>query len=759
VYVVRVFISKNIAFSLIYILFLIQGCSGSGNGTPVSPQSPADLSEPAIAQNQTRSILAAGKLVFDFSALTVEFIPSRTLDIHFNVTPFLSPPICGDCVVMTLLEFNPTSKLVRLDIAITNPTTLTVYDVRGIALTNDPDVRLLNADAYTNLWDDGGAVTRNPFIAYYTNGSDRQFGPLGTNTREFDFTYVQPSGLLSAYLVVDVSFPGHAGEAYDITDQHASGILTTDPASMVTISCAVHDWQNDISGVQLQPFSLGYTTALWMGKTGSTYSVDLTNEYSAPPGRYRLWIKTHDQVVPALLYDDLYVDVTTGPPPDFYLKPGECFADATWSEGEYSEYVTEYHLYKREMGNDYDYQNPIVIPAGQTEYIDEDVLAGHMYFYKLAAEYSGAESEYSQEEGAKPFKWGDTVLVSDADTIAFFGELAHGYDDSLWVAWYGGTENLDDLITPDWDVYYYALMPGSIHAPKIAVDAEGYVHLVGMDSQYSQKIRYIKCHPYYGGVQNDVYVIEGVDADSTQMAMDPSGTIHVIYLAKPPGAGSFQVYYLTIDPSGYISEPEMISSGWNGSWIYSTGRLGLHYGASGTLHAVWIADDGGGPQSGWHYRSRSNGEWGEEEFIVNPGGYGTKSERTLWEDPFGVIHFSDTGSYYYYRDTDGWHGPFDIAQNVPPDAIMDYGGGVTGDPIGNVMFVYCWGVHGEVTYRQQYRFNWSDEYSITTGHNQTGYETSDATVITDKDGLAVVVWSDSYPNGNFVLYMRRQIME
>jgi hypothetical protein len=757
---VRVFISKNIAFSLIVILFLIQGCSGGGNETPVTPNSPADISKPAGAQNQTRSILAAGKIEFDFTALTVKFIPSRTLDIHFNVTPFLNPPICGDCVVMILLEFNQTSKLVRLDITIKNPTSLTVYDVRGIALTNDPDVRLLNADAYTNLWDDGGGVTRNPFIAYYTNESDRQFGPLGTDTREFDFTYVQPSGLLSAYLVVDVSFPGHCGEAYDIAGQHASGKLTTDPGSKVTVSCNVSDWQDDVSGVQLQPFSLGYTTALWMSKTSSTYSVDLTNEYSVPPGQYRLWIKAIDSVASGILYDDLYVDVTTCPPPEFYLKPGECFVNATWSEGDFSEYVTEYHLYKREMGDDYDYENPIVVPAGQTEYMDEDVLAGHMYFYKLTSVYSGGESELSSEEGAKPFKWGDTVLVSDDDTIALYAELARGYDDSLWVAWYGGTENLDDLITPDWDVYYHALMPGTIYAPKIAVDPEGNVHLVGEDSApgNADKIRHIKCHPYDPGVLIDEHVITGVYAVTTQMAMDPSGTIHLIYLATPAGAGSDQVYYLTIDPSGTISEPEMISSGWDGSFIYSSTRPGLYYSAtSGTLHAVWMAEYGGGPFSGWHYRSYVNGIWGEEEFISSAN-YGTHVEMTLWEDPFGVVHFSDTGSYYYYRDTDGWHGPINVIPK-PPDASFSQGGGISGDDFGNVMVVASWGYWGEVVYRQQYKFNWSDEYPITTGHNQIGYETHGATIMTNKDGLAVLVWSDSFPNGNWVLYMRRQIME
>ncbi len=736
--------------------FLMFGCTGSGSDLPVSPDPVPASPEFPVAQNDTRSILAAGKINFDFDNLTAEFLPSRTLEDHYNVTPLLNPPKCSDCVDIDILQVDPVQKFVKVEITLTNPTALTGYDIRGIAMTNEPDVRLLNADAYTKLWDDGGPVKANPFIAFWTNESDRRFDPDGSVVREYDFSYVQISGLLDATLVVDASWPGHATQAYDITNQQVSGTLTTDPYSSVTVTCNVLDWQDDIASVHLIPASLGHPWVIGMDAVGSAYTADLTNGYSAPPGRYRVWIKAIDSVASEVLYDDVMVDVTAGPLPNFWLKPGECFVEASWYG---TSSVTGYRLYKREMGSEFDFGNPIVIPADQTMYLDEDVLAGHMYFYQLSAIYSGAESELTEEHGAKPFRWGEIILLSDVPGPSMYPEVTRGWDDSVWAVWdYGTTENVDDPISPDWKVSDYTLLPLSPIFPKIAVDSDGYVHICGRDQTFSNTIRYVKCDPYDGGVLTDIYALQDVSGVSVQMVMDESGLIHIAYLAITPPPYTKSVYYATIDQSGTVSEPIMVSSGWvDGQYVYSSSRVGIHAGTSGTVHVVWLGG-GGDTETGWRYRALTNDEWVEEEIIAELEG-GAMVEQTLWEDCFETIHFSDTGTFYYYKDTSGWNGPFNITQNPPPGALTVHGGGVTGDDLGNVMFVWGWGVWGEVTYRQHYKFDWSDEYELTTDHNQTGYANEDATIVTDKDGLAVVVWYDSKPYGNWEIFMRRQIME
>jgi len=87
------------------------------------------------------------------------------------------------------------------------------------------------------------------------------------------------------------------------------------------------------------------------------------------------------------------------------------------------------------------------------------------------------------------------------------------------------------------------------------------------------------------------------------------------------------------------------------------------------------------------------------------------------------------------------------------------GGWLTGDDFGNIMFSWSWLQFGEVTYRQHYKLDWSDEYHLTTGHDQTGYAAAHSRIAVDHDGLAVVVWHDSKPNGWWEIFMRRQIME
>jgi len=131
---------------------------------------------------------------------------------------------------------------------------------------------------------------------------------------------------------------------------------------------------------------------------------------------------------------------------------------------------------------------------------------------------------------------------------------------------------------------------------------------------------------------------------------------------------------------------------------------------------------------------------------------------TLWEDPNGVVYFCDTGSFMYYRDEEGWHGPIKTEQHTA-DMAADGGGEMTGDEYGNVMFVWTRGWADEVKYRQLYGSDWSDEYLLTTGHQYTGYSNEFGRITTDKDGLAVVVWQDQYPYGNYEIFVRRQIME
>ena len=296
---------------------------------------------------------------------------------------------------------------------------------------------------------------------------NRAFAGLGTDSRDYEFTYKQLSGLLNAVLVVDASWQGHCEEPYDIVNQTYSGKLTTSSTSLITVSCSVLDWQNNVSGVSLDLSELGDTQPVQMQAVGTTYTAEVTG-LEPTPGAHRILIEAGDSAFKNTdkIYDYLTVDVSIGVPNGFMSKPGETFVKAIWDPGFNG--IQEFHLYKREFGHDFDFGKPIVVASTLTTYMDEDVLAGHMYYYKLSAVYGGTETELTPEHGAKPFKWGEITAISYVGGIGYYPEANRGLDDSVWAVWNWGTaENLDKPINPDWDVTKYTIMPGGVCPPNI----------------------------------------------------------------------------------------------------------------------------------------------------------------------------------------------------------------------------------------------------------------------------------------------------
>jgi len=215
---------------------------------------------------------------------------------------------------------------------------------------------------------------------------------------------------------------------------------------------------------------------------------------------------------------------------------------------------------------------------------------------------------------------------------------------------------------------------------------------------------------------------------------------------------------VTVDPDGVVSEPEMVSQGVVGDeFVYSCFRICINLGESGSIHTAWVATYG--TLSEWHYRSFDDGAWQEEELI--PGGGGGVAFN-LYEDPLGMVHFSENGYCYWSRLEEGvWEG-MTICTTYP--IWWEPGGGwVSGDDDGNIFHIWTWGRAGEVTYRQHYGTDWSDEYQLTTGHDDptgNGPWNNEGRVVADKDGLAVALWMDTKPQlGWYEIFMCRQIME
>ena len=741
------------------------GCSSGGVNSPSEPSTQNfNVSGHPYVTGSNRSILATGSIRIDTENLSAAFLPNRELAKHWDVTPMLMPPHCNDCVKIEVLQFKPAHKYIKLKISVKNPTDFTGYDVRGIAIVPSDDVRLLNADAYTDLWDDGGAVTRNPFRTFATDWPNHEILPHTGHSRIYEFTYSNFSQLAGGtQLIVDASWPGHCKEAWDIQDQDTSGDLAPNPDASILVTCIVKDWQSDWAGVVLDLSALGFPSKIPMHGGDGVYWVFIFNQFSMPPGDYQIWLEAVDSQTSVRLYDELKISVTAEAPSNFTLKPGEVFVEASWDWPELSAYVSEYHLYKREKGDEYDYQNPIIVPPDQNIFPDDDVLAGHMYFYKLSIAYPLAESELTEEHGAKPFKWGPIVQVSDSPYTSMWPEIARGWDGSVWACWnFGWVEDLDDLITPDWNVGDYGTtLPGDPKNPVIGVDGNGYVHILGADDIVSSTLRYIKCDPYDGGVLIDKHIVWEMNSYNFDMSVGPDNVAHVIYLDNQPGFGTaWQVYHVTVDPDGIVSDPEMVSQGIVGDeLIYKCWRISVYAGMNGTIHFSWGKDLIGGPDT-WAYRALTISGWENEEQI-SPG-FSGGVEYNLFEDPSGNVYFSENGYFYYFRDENGiWEGM--TIYTTYPIWWEPGGGWVSGDDDGNIFHIWTWGRAGEVTYRQHYGTDWSDEHQLTTGHDDptgNGPKNDEGRVVADKDGLAVAIWMDTKsPMGSWEIFMCRQIME
>jgi PKD repeat protein len=184
-----------IYFALSALLVVSIGCSGSNS--PVAPsagQSPeltgsAQSAAPSTEATEGHSLLGYWDCAVDPENGTVEFVPLRSSEFHFNVVPILEiPPMKIGLAAPPWIE----DGVLNVDIKLTHPfgskLQLSGFDVKGILITPgsetgfaDPDIRiagphqtrLLNADGFTRWW--------NPAEFLHTGVTGYNQGRLGTS--------------------------------------------------------------------------------------------------------------------------------------------------------------------------------------------------------------------------------------------------------------------------------------------------------------------------------------------------------------------------------------------------------------------------------------------------------------------------------------------------------------------------------------------------------------------------------------------------
>jgi hypothetical protein len=323
------------------LTLLLVGCSG-GNAGPIIPFSGNNGAPIHTGINTTTDDTSNHRLwgIWDisFDPVRKEIITnaSRSSHPHYDITPMLLPPLCLDCLEMDLLEYQAPDN-VKINVTIKNPYSLSGYDIRGIVMSNSTELRLANADGWTSLWDDGGAVTINPFKAFAKGETQRKFAGEAKHEEEYDLYFTKFLDVWLATFVVDASWPENCKEPYEFAKFYQQTIYSIEGFSGY-ISIDVHDWQGDVTSVVLEAEEITgeQSTPLYNLSHGSwksdTWAVKLINDTGAAAGQYEVKFiaKSADSVLESYYFVTLGITNPTPPPPTWDSPKAISVYNAYW---------------------------------------------------------------------------------------------------------------------------------------------------------------------------------------------------------------------------------------------------------------------------------------------------------------------------------------------------------------------------------------------------------------------------------------------
>ena len=339
--------------SMSILALLIAGCSHPIVDGPAAPPLQAAAESGAESGRFVRGMWQC-RVPADHAS--VEIVPLRISEWHFNALKFLEDSPVGSCITVSdVKKWNPNE--LSVDIRIRHPLSdnlnFTVFDVRGIFISpgtyqlpesgrviawGDDLPRLFTADGYTSLFNPtefpedgplpdllkyypgdmatGGNLssTLNPFMAYLETSKRGAFLPSDNYTRTYDI--MAPDGAFEFGYAVDASWnnPGkqvihpvydfppsaNAVEATRIYVTIEPG-LASDPGSSTLVDVQVHDQQGPqtISTVTLEAPDLfqGVVQLDYVGTElnyYSDYTGTLVNELGATGGSFPVLVRVTD---------------------------------------------------------------------------------------------------------------------------------------------------------------------------------------------------------------------------------------------------------------------------------------------------------------------------------------------------------------------------------------------------------------------------------------------------------------------------------
>jgi len=224
-------------FPLFVILVLgaviVFGCSGSGKTN--NPVTPNELS--GVPENH--AAWGVFDVAFDLDKGTAEIVWNREAEMHLNVTGSVTPPKCYTCVAVAGASYDAPSSRFYIQMAFTNPTPITGYDVRAVISNPGGQKYLLNPDGITSVWGSPmqfRAVNIDP---------ERTFGGYEGHGRQLTFYFPGGENFKTLTYILDASWPGYVEEPL-IEEGYADAVVNNG-FSTTFVRAKIFDHQGDLN--------------------------------------------------------------------------------------------------------------------------------------------------------------------------------------------------------------------------------------------------------------------------------------------------------------------------------------------------------------------------------------------------------------------------------------------------------------------------------------------------------------------------------
>jgi len=332
--------------SFALVLFWSVGCSGSPSiSSPTLPE----LGNSAQGESSSSGHYLWGEYLITVrdiedasgkvTGVDIQIAPLRTSQKHFDVTSFVQPPSCSDCVKVIPVNYVPGDPWseITATVFLRNPKPITGYDIRGIVYPPSDQAMLKNRfgytthDGLTTLYNAGMPELANPYMAFNKTTMFRPFEGYAEYGASYVFLKKNAYKLLTMVYKIDASFPGNAQEPVDAFIPP----LTEDDhiypeGSNAIILAVITDWQDNVASVTLNLSSLGVPTPAQMIKVSedtvkhtSLWQYHLTHGAGYPAGLRTVRLTATDSVDSLVYMKEFEIEVTYDSDPPTWLDPSK----------------------------------------------------------------------------------------------------------------------------------------------------------------------------------------------------------------------------------------------------------------------------------------------------------------------------------------------------------------------------------------------------------------------------------------------------